>query len=49
MQSKVHYKGNDDDFVIIVEDVEQVKKWKEDKSIPLIDVVNSFDIFCTHK
>ncbi|KAF2100310.1 DUF1960-domain-containing protein [Rhizodiscina lignyota] len=49
MQSKVHFKGDNDDFVIIVQDIEQVKKWKEDKSIPLVDVVDSFDVFCTHK
>jgi hypothetical protein len=46
--TKVHYKGNDDDFIVIVESAEAVKKWKEDKSTPLIDVVSSFDIFVTH-
>jgi hypothetical protein len=48
-QTKVHYQGQNDDFIIIVESAEQVQKWKNDKSIPLIDVVNSFDVFCTHK
>jgi ribosome maturation protein Sdo1 len=48
-QIKVHYKGNDDDFIIMVESADAVKKWKEDKSTPLIDVVNSYDVFCTHK
>jgi hypothetical protein len=48
-QVKVHYKGNEDDFIIMAESVEAVKKWKEDKSTPLVDVVNSFDVFCTHK
>jgi len=48
-QTKIHYKGNEDDFVILVESVEAVKKWKEDKTIPLVDVVNSFDVFATHK
>jgi hypothetical protein len=48
-QIKVHYKGNEDDFVIMAESVEAVKRWKEDKSTPLIDVVNSFDVFTTHK
>ena len=48
-ETKVHYRGKVDDFVVIVESVEAVKRWKSDKSVPLIDVVNSFDIFCTHK
>jgi hypothetical protein len=48
-QVKVHYKGNEDDFVIMAESVEAVKRWKEDKSTPLVDVVNSFDVFTTHK
>jgi len=48
-QVKIHYKGNEDDFVIMAESVEAVKKWKEDKSTPLVEVVNSFDVFCTHK
>lgn len=49
VQTKVHYKGAEDDFIIIVEDAEIVKKWKGDKTIPLVDVVNAFDVFCTHK
>lgn len=48
-QTKIHYKGNEDDFIIIVESAEAVKKWKEDKTIPLVDVVNSFDVFTTGK
>jgi hypothetical protein len=46
--TKVHFKGGEDDFVVIVESAEAVKKWKEDKSTPLVEVVNSFDIFVTH-
>ena len=48
-QSKVHYQGKEDDFVILVEDVEAVKKWKGDRSIPLAQVVSGFKIFITHK
>lgn len=48
-QSKVHYAGKEDDFVIFVDDVESVKKWKNDKSIPLSQVVSGFKIFITHK
>jgi hypothetical protein len=46
-QVKVHFKGTQDDFVVMAESVEAVKKWKTDKSIPLVDVVNSFDVFHT--
>jgi hypothetical protein len=46
---KVHYRGKEDDFVIMVEGAEAVKRWKADKTIPLVDVVNSFDVFVTHK
>jgi ribosome maturation protein Sdo1 len=46
---KVHFKGSDDDYIVMAESVEAVNKWKEDKSIPLVDVVDSFDIFVTHK
>jgi ribosome maturation protein Sdo1 len=48
-QTKIHYKGNEDDFIILVESADAVKQWKEDKSTPLVDVVKSFDVFTTHK
>lgn len=48
-QSKVHYQGKEDDFVIMVDDAQSVKKWKEDRSIPLAQVVSGFKIFVTHK
>ncbi|MCJ1236732.1 hypothetical protein MMC14_004714 [Varicellaria rhodocarpa] len=48
-QSKIHYQGKDEDFVIFVEDAQAVQNWKADKSIPLVQVVNSFKIFVTHK
>lgn len=50
-QYKVHYKGEntEDDFVIFVEDIETMNKWKADKSIPLSHVVQSFKVFTTHK
>lgn len=47
--TSVHYKGKDDDFVVIIEGAGAIKRWKSDKSIPLVDVVNSFDVFVTHK
>ena len=48
-QTKVHYKGTDDDFVVFVDSVDIVKKWREDKSIPLAEVVAGWKIFVTHK
>lgn len=48
-QSKVHYQGKDEDFVIMVDDVKSVQNWKEDRSIPLAQVVSGFKIFVTHK
>ncbi|KAL8745656.1 MAG: hypothetical protein Q9190_002233 [Brigantiaea leucoxantha] len=48
-QSKVHYQGKDEDFVIMVDDVEAVQNWKDDRSIPLAQVVSGFKIFVTHK
>lgn len=49
VQTKVHFKGSEDDYIIIAENAELVKKWREDKTIPLIDVVNAFEVFTTHK
>ena len=48
-QSKVHYKGNNDDFIVFVDDVEAYKKWLGDSSVPLAHFVSSFKVFVTHK
>jgi hypothetical protein len=49
-QSKVHYKGSSDDFLVFVEDQDQYKQWlKGDTSIPLAQIVSSFKIFLTHR
>jgi Shwachman-Bodian-Diamond syndrome (SBDS) protein len=48
-QVKVHYQGKDEDFIIYVDDVDSVQKWKKDRSIPLAQVVSGFKIFVTHK
>ena len=48
-QTKVHYSGSTDDFVVFVDDAEQLKAWKTDKSIPLAQVVAGFKVFVTHK
>jgi len=48
-QTKVHYSGKDEDFIIFVDDPQAVKNWKGDRSIPLAQVVSGFKIFVTHK
>ncbi|KAL8797079.1 MAG: hypothetical protein Q9182_007260 [Xanthomendoza sp. 2 TL-2023] len=48
-QSKVHYQGKDEDFIIFVDDIKAVQDWKNDRSIPLAQVVSGFKIFVTHK
>jgi hypothetical protein len=48
-QTKVHYKGTDEDFVVFVENASVITQWKTDKTVPLAQVVNSFKIFVTHK
>lgn len=46
---KVHYKGNDEDFVVFLDSVEDYKRWLGDKSVPLAQVVSSFKVFTTHR
>ncbi|KAL7629426.1 hypothetical protein AAE478_000946 [Parahypoxylon ruwenzoriense] len=48
-QVKVHYKGDAEDFIIFVDDLETYKKWKGDKSIPMAHFISAFKIFVTHK
>ncbi|KAF7122037.1 hypothetical protein CNMCM5793_009592 [Aspergillus hiratsukae] len=47
--SKVFYKGASDDFIVFIEDPASLKNWKNDRSIPLAEVVNGFKIFVTHR
>ncbi|ETI19754.1 hypothetical protein G647_08767 [Cladophialophora carrionii CBS 160.54] len=47
--TKVFFKGQTDDFIVFVESPEDLKAWKQDQSIPLAQVVNSFKIMLTHK
>jgi ribosome maturation protein Sdo1 len=35
--------------VLIADSVDAVAKWRKDSSVPLVDVVDSFDIFVTNK
>jgi hypothetical protein len=48
-QTKVHYKGKEDDFIVFIDDAKQLKEWKSDKSIPLAQFVGSFKVFVSHK
>ena len=48
-QAKVHHKGQNDDFLVFVDDVDLFKKWQTDKSIPLAHFVSRFEVFVTHK
>jgi len=48
-QTKVHFKGQEDDFIVFVDDSSALKRWKEDKSTPLAQIVGSFKIFVSHK
>ncbi|KAF7537890.1 hypothetical protein G7Z17_g12761 [Cylindrodendrum hubeiense] len=48
-QAKVHFKGNQDDYLVFVDDVEMYKKWSAgDKTVPLAHFVSSFKVFRTH-
>jgi len=46
---KVHYKGNDEDFLVFLDSVDDYQRWLSDKSVPLAQVVSSFKVFTTHK
>ncbi|CAI7661362.1 hypothetical protein PCG10_004688 [Penicillium crustosum] len=46
--NKIFYKGSSDDFIVFVDDLETLKKWKSDRSVPLTEVLNGWKIFVTH-
>ncbi|KAF2638322.1 DUF1960-domain-containing protein [Massarina eburnea CBS 473.64] len=48
-QTKVHYKGSADDYIIFVDSVQALEEWKKDSSVPLAQVVSGFKVFVTHK
>lgn len=48
-QTKIHYQGKDEDFIVFVESKEELQKWKGDKSIPLAEVMSGFKVFVTNK
>lgn len=45
---KIFYKGRSEDFIVFVDDLDILQKWKGDRSIPLTDVLNGWKIFVTH-
>ncbi|KAF2627570.1 shwachman-Bodian-diamond syndrome protein [Macroventuria anomochaeta] len=47
IQTKVHYKGKAEDFIVFVDSSEAVQNWKQDSSIPLAQVVSGFKILVT--
>ncbi|KAK4186443.1 ribosome maturation protein [Podospora australis] len=49
-RSKVHYKSpSGEDFVVMVDSADDYQKWHNDKSIPLAQVVSSFQVFTTNR
>ena len=48
-QVKILHKGKEEDFIIFVDSVKDVEAWKEDRSIPLAQVVSGFKIMISHK
>ncbi|KAJ6109404.1 hypothetical protein N7486_001639 [Penicillium sp. IBT 16267x] len=45
----VFYKRKSDDFIVYVDDLEILQKWKHDRSIPLSDVLNGWKILVSHR
>ncbi|ORY15710.1 shwachman-Bodian-diamond syndrome protein [Clohesyomyces aquaticus] len=48
-QVKCHYKGKEDDFIVFVDSAQAVRDWKQDSSIPLVQVVSGWKVFVTQK
>lgn len=47
--TKVFYHGKADDFVIFVDDVAAAQQWRQDRTVPLAQVVSGWKVFVTHK
>ncbi|KAK9326017.1 ribosome maturation protein [Lipomyces orientalis] len=47
--SKVFYRGENDEFMVVIQSPEEYRRYKKDPSIPLVDVVDSFKVFVTRK
>jgi hypothetical protein len=48
---KMHYKGQNtgDDYLIYIASAQAVKDWVKDKTIPLVEVLDGFFVFVSHK
>ncbi|KAJ5918003.1 hypothetical protein N7454_010378 [Penicillium verhagenii] len=46
--AKVFYKGKTEDFIVFVDDLDILQKWKNDRSIALSDVLNGWKILVSH-
>jgi hypothetical protein len=49
LQTRCHYKGDNNDFVVLVESKIAVEKWRGDKSIAMTDVVDAYAVFATER
>ncbi|KAF5014766.1 hypothetical protein F66182_14135, partial [Fusarium sp. NRRL 66182] len=47
--TKVFYHGKADDFVIFIDDFAAAPKWRQDRTVPLAQVVSGWKVFVTHK
>jgi len=48
-QTKVHYSGSNDDYVIFVDSAAAVRDWRKDRSVPLAQVLSGWKVFCTRR
>ncbi|KAL1903102.1 hypothetical protein Sste5346_000386 [Sporothrix stenoceras] len=48
-QTKIHYKGEYEDFIVFVDDPEDFKKWQKDSSVPLTHFVSTFTVYTTQR
>jgi len=46
---KVYLQKGGEDFIVLVGDTKLLDQWQSDSSIPLVQVVDGFKVFTTHK
>lgn len=44
---KIFWKGEESDFVVFVEDLESLENFRNDSTVPLVDVVSVFKVWTT--
>lgn len=44
-QTRVFYKGQNEDFIVFLDDLEAMEKYKTDSTIPMSQFLGSFDVF----